>query len=152
MHCAANFVMEAASSKYWSDEDFAAWCVPVDDDEVVKIAQEYIKETKNRSDNKICSVCGVVGLDGTGCEVRVQKLSVHDVGDTEDDSDWARINRRDRDGELTSEAARKRKGMLHTTVVGGKRLRLYEQGVNELQCMICATCWSQLKRFQRLLS
>ena len=56
MHCAANFAMEAASSKYWSDEDIAAWCTAVDDDDVVKVAQEYIKETKNRSDTKVCSV------------------------------------------------------------------------------------------------
>ena len=145
MHCAANFAMEAASSKYWSDEDIAAWCVPVDDDDLVKVAHEYIKETKNRSNNKVCSVCGVVGLDGAGREVRVKKLSVHDVGDIEDDSDWARINRRERDGELTAEAAKKRKEMLHTTVVGGKRLRLYEKGVNGLQCMMCSSCQSQHK-------
>ena len=145
MHCAANFAMEAASSKYWSDEDIAAWCVPVDDDDLVKVAHEYIKETKNRSNNKVCSVCGVVGLDGAGREVRVNKLSVHDVGDIEDDSDWARINRRERDGELTAEAAKKRKEILHTTVVGGKRLRLYEKGVHGLQCMMCSSCQSQHK-------
>ena len=145
MHCAANFAMEAASSKYWSDEDIAAWCTAVDDDDVVKVAQEYIKETKNRSDTKVCSVCGVVGLDGAGRAVPVQKLSVHEVGDIEDDSDWARIDRRERDGQLTPEAAKKMKGMLHTTVVGGKRLRLYEQGVNGLQCMMCVSCRSQHK-------
>ena len=145
MHCAANFAMEAASSKYWSDEDIAAWCTAVDDDDVVKVAQEYIKETKNRSDTKVCSVCGVVGLDGAGRAVPVQKVSVHEVGDIEDDSDWARIDRRERDGQLTPEAAKKMKGMLHTTVVGGKRLRLYEQGVNGLQCMMCVSCRSQHK-------
>jgi len=146
MHCAANFGMEAASSRHWSDEDIAAWCVPVDEADVVKVAQYYIEVTKNRSDNNVCSVCGVVGLDGAGREVPVNKLSVHDVGDIEDDSDWARINRGVRDGELTLEAAKQRKRMLHTTVVGAKRLRLYEKGVNGLKCMMCFTCRSQHKK------
>ena len=146
MHCAANFAMEAASSKYWTDEDIAAWCVPVEDDDLVKVAHEYIKETKKRSDNEVCSVCGVVGLDGAGRKVPVKKLSVHYVGDIEDDSDWARIDRRKHAGELTAEAANKRKEMLHTTVVGGKRLRLYEKGVHGLQCTMCSSCYSQHKQ------
>ena len=53
-------------------------------------------------------MCGVVGLDGTVREVWVKKLSVHDVGDIEDNSDWARINRRECDEELMSEAVKKR--------------------------------------------
>ena len=143
MHCAANFAMEAASSVHWSDEEIASLCVPCEESEMVAVAKSYLKETARRSDCDVCAVCGTVGLDGEGREVSVDKLVVHEVGGIEDDSEWSRIRRLVRDGIITSEAGKLRHEMLHTTVVGGKRLRLFERGVQGLKCMMCAKCRTQ---------
>ena len=146
MHCATNFATEAASSVHWSDEEIAALCVPSDESETVAVAKSYLAETARRSDCNVCAVCGTVGLDGQGREVPVKKLVIHEVGGIEDDSEWARIRRLVRDGVITSEAGNLRHEMLHTTVVGGKRLRLFERGVQGLKCMMCAKCRTQHRR------
>ena len=86
MHCAANYAMEAASSQHWNLEDIAVHCLPPTEDEVVAVAKRYLKEISRRSDNHVCGVCGIVGLDGYGRYLSVKKFEMHGVGKRDDDN------------------------------------------------------------------
>ena len=149
MHCAANFAMEAASSVHWSDEDIAAWCTPVEEKDVVAVARAFLEKCACRSDARVCGVCGIVGLEGQGREVPIANLAMHAVGGINDDSSWSRIRRLVRDGVISQEAGKMRQSMLHTTVIAGKRLRLFEGAINGLYCMMCAKCRQQHQQIWR---
>ena len=149
MHCAANFAMEAASSVHWSDEDIAAWCTPVEERDIVAVARAFLEKCARRSDTSVCGVCGTVGLEGQGRVVPIAKLAMHAVGGITDDSSWSRIRRLVRDGVISQQDGTTRQSMLHTTVVGGKRLRLFEGGIKGLHCMMCAKCRQQHQQIWR---
>ena len=54
-----------------------------------------------------------------------------------------------RDGVISQEAGKMRQSMLHTTVIAGKRLRLFEGAINGLYCMMCAKCRQQHQQIWR---
>ena len=71
------------------------------------------------------------------------------MGKRDDDSEWATIVRQVRDGVITRETGQFKHSLLHTTVVGRKRLRLHEAGVKGLQVMTCLKCRQQHQQIWR---
>ena len=95
-HACMCMAHEAASSKHWSEEEIKQRCVPLMDKQIVEIINTYHTKMEKCLDQHVCGVCGIVGLEGKGTLVPIDKLMCHAVDKDSDECAWSVIEVRSR--------------------------------------------------------
>ena len=82
---------EASSSQHWNEKDIKDRCVPMNDKETAEIVNTFHKKMESCLDSHVCGVCGVVGLEGKGLLVPIEKLMCHAVDKDSSECAWSAI-------------------------------------------------------------
>jgi len=91
VHSCMCMAHEASSSQHWTEKDIKDRCVPMTDKETVEIVNTFHKKMESCLDSHVCGVCGVVGLEGKGSLVPIEKLMCHAVDKDSSECAWSAI-------------------------------------------------------------
>ena len=91
MHSCMCMAHEACSAQHWTETQIKERCVPLSDKEAVEIVKSFHKKIESCVDGHVCGVCGIVGLDGKGSLVAIDKLMCHAVDKDSDECAWSTI-------------------------------------------------------------
>ena len=91
VHSCMCMAHEASSSQHWTEKDIKDHCVPMTDKETVEIVNTFHKKMESCLDSHVCGVCGVVGLEGKGSLVPIEKLMCHAVDKDSSECAWSAI-------------------------------------------------------------
>ena len=70
-------LLQAQSSVHWTDAEILAHCVGATDKDLVDIARRFTDSIAKRSDDHVCCVCGVVGLNGKTNTMNITELKAY---------------------------------------------------------------------------
>ena len=91
VHSCMCMAHEASSSQHWTEKDIKDHCVPMTVKETVEIVNSFHKKMESCLDSHVCGVCGVVGLEGKGSLVPIEKLMCHAVNKDSSECAWSAI-------------------------------------------------------------